>query len=137
MNRLLLVLGLCVLGISFAGCKHEVRYTQPLPVTPDRITDVKDAWVRLFEKDGYTSDSLTVRYPQDVSSYKNMAGDNGKRGFDNPRSAKWQIPEGWQFVLYDDTGFKSARFPLVGSGKVESMPGPIAGHASSGRWERR
>ena len=137
MRRPLLVLGLAVLGFSFAGCRHEVRYTSPLPVTADSITDVKDGWLRFFEKEGFAGDSLTVRYPQDAPNLHNMGADNGRSGFKKVLSAKWQIPEGWQFVLYDDAGFKGGRFPLVGSGKVESLAGPIAGHASSGRWERR
>ena len=135
MKRMLVAFAL---GLLVLGCRHEVRYSPPPPATPEKITDIKDAWVRLFDDPAFAGRSLTVRYPQDLPDMGQAVTDTGTRGFnDKAKSLKWQIPEGWEFVLYDDPDYKGGRFPLIGTGKVESLPGPIAGKISSGRWERK
>ena len=138
MYRLLLILGV---GLLFIGCRHEVRYEPPPPMTPDRITDLKDAWVSLYSDSNFTGDKLTVKYPNTQPDLGAVKSDNGTlSGFaKETKSAKWQIPEGWQAVLYDDGDFSGNKYPLFGTGKVESNDdlGTFAGKATSIRWERK
>jgi hypothetical protein len=138
MHRYLIALSL-VSGMGWvAGCHREIRYVPPPPQTGEKVTDIKDAWVRLYDKKGFSGRTLTIRYPQDMPDLGHATADNGEANFNDVTSSmKWQIPDGWVFILFEDPNFKEGRFPLIGTTKVESDPGPIAGKPSSGRWERR
>jgi hypothetical protein len=137
MHRLLLIFGGALL---FVGCGREVRYEPPPPVTPDHITDLKDAWVALYKDTNFTGDRLTIKYPNTQPDLGSVHSDNGAmNGFaKEAKSVKWQIPDGWQAVLYSDTDFKGDKFPLVGTGKIDTNTdlGRFAGEAKSIRWER-
>lgn len=135
-----LALGLGLFGVALAGCHRDVRYQPPPPVTGDNITDLKDGWVQLYAEPGFRGRSLTVKYPKVHSDLANIPADDGTANFNNEaRSAKWQLPAGWQAVLFVDDNYKGDSFPLVGTGKVEANSdlGTFKGKASSLRWERK
>ena len=142
MKRLLLclpALGLVFVGFS-AGCHKEIRYQPPPPVTGENVTDLKDAWVELYTETGFRGRTFTVKYPKIEPNFGSILSDDGSGDFSNQaKSVKWQAPVGWQAVLYDDDGFRGEKFPLIGTGKVESNPdlGRFSGKSQSLRWERK
>jgi hypothetical protein len=103
------------------------------------ITNITEAWLELYDDKAFADRRLTIRYPNEVANMKDVTSDDGKEGFnDKASSAKWQIPTGWQAVLFDDTNFKDGRFILVGTGRVEENPdfGAFSDKCSSLRWEQ-
>ncbi len=100
---------------------------------------INEAWVKLYDDKRYKDRRLTIKYPKTHSSLKKVKSDEGKRGFnDKTSSVKWDIPLGWQAVLFDDEGFKDSRYELTGVGKVKQISdvGSFNDKASSLRWER-
>ncbi len=103
------------------------------------ITDINQAWVELYDDKAYRDRKLTIRHPNVVTNFNHETSDNGEKGFgDKASSAKWQIPKGWQGVLFDDADHKDSRFALVGTGRVEENPdlGSFSDKTSSFRWEK-
>jgi phosphatidylserine/phosphatidylglycerophosphate/cardiolipin synthase-like enzyme len=106
---------------------------------PQEDIPIEIAWVELYDDKGFKDRRLTIRHPQNVGNMDNIKSDNGKKGFgDKASSARWFIPRGWRFVLYDDNEFRDSPFPLVGSGRVEENAdfGSFSDKCSSGRWEQ-
>ena len=137
MYRHSLLLGFLAVCLS-GGCSRDIRYQSPPPATPESIFDVKDAWVSLYEEEGFRGRVVTIKYPKDAPDLGAERTDDGKLGFnDQARSVRWQIPNGWQFILYDERNARGKHLDLIGTGKVESNYGPLTGDASSGRWERK
>lgn len=97
------------------------------------------AWARLFDDARFSDRRLTIAYPTERPSLA-AAGTDVEGGHLNDRvsSARWSIPAGCQLVLYEDENFRGARFPLVGSGRVEENGDlrAFSDRASSARWER-
>jgi hypothetical protein len=109
------------------------------PNTPEVITDISDAWVQLFDDKSFKDRVLTVKGENDIKDLKNVKSDNGEKGFnDKASSLKFQIPEGWELVLFDDHDYKDSGLELKGTGKVGDMSdlGSFSDKASSMRWER-
>lgn len=104
------------------------------------ITNIAEAWVELYDDKAYGDRKLTIRYPATIEDMKDATSDDGKAGFnDKASSAKWQIPAGWQAVLFDDTNHKDSRCELIGTGGVEANPdlGSFSDKCSSIRWEQK
>ena len=103
------------------------------------ITNISEAWVELYDDKAFADRKLTIRHPNNVANMKDATSDDGKEGFnDKASSAKWQIPTGWQAVLFDDADFKDSRLELVGTGRVEVNPdfGSFSDKCTSLRWEQ-
>jgi hypothetical protein len=129
-----------IAGLILVGCSKQVRYQPPPPMTGENIANLNDAWVELYSDTNFRGSTATIKYPKTVTDLSAFSSDEGKIGFeDTARSVKWQVPEGWQVVLYDDADYKGNKFPLFGTGKVESNSdlGAFAGKTSSLRWERK
>jgi hypothetical protein len=135
--KLTLALGF---GLFLAGCSHEVRYQPPPPVTGENITDLKEAWVELYSEPGFRGRTLTIKYPKGYSDLSAVPADDGTKDFGSKaQSVKWQIPQGWQAVMFSGSDYKGDKFPLFGTGKVESNSdlGAFNGQADSVRFERK
>jgi hypothetical protein len=129
-----------VVGLILAGCAKQVRYQQQPPMAGENITNLNDAWVELYSDANFRGSTATIKYPKTANDLSAIPSDEGKVGFqDKAHSVKWQVPEDWQVVLYDDDKYSGNKFPLFGTGKVESNAdlGTFAGKASSLRWERK
>jgi hypothetical protein len=101
--------------------------------------EIEDAWVELWDDKGFKDRKLTIRYPKYHKNLKMVSSDDGKEGFNDKASAvRWEIPKGWQAVLYDDADFKDRRHVLIGTGRLEENPdlGSFSDKTSSIRWER-
>ena len=108
---------------------------------PDKLDDINHAWVVLYDDKGFKDRQLRLEYAKDpagVPSVKQRWAD-GKKGFnDKASSAKWQIPVGWEAVLFDDENYKDSTFGLRGNGRVQEVPdlGSFSDKMSSMRWEQ-
>ncbi len=134
----LLALGLG--AFLYTGCSHEVRYQPPPPVTGDNIKNVNEAWVELYSDKDFKGRTLTIKYPKFYSDLSAVPADDGTKDFGAvAQSAKWQIPAGWEAILYSKDNYGGDKFPLFGTGKVESNNdlGAFAKEADSIRWERK
>ncbi len=129
-----------LLGFSFVGCRRDIRYEPPPPITGDVITDLKDGWVELYSETGFRGNTLTIKNPKMEPDFGAILSDDGKADFGGKgKSVKWQLPVGWQAILFSKPSFKGESFPLLGTGKVEANPdlGKFAGEPHSLRWERK
>lgn len=107
--------------------------------TPEHITDIDKAWVRLYENKDLKDRVLTIKHGTDYATLDAAHSDDGKKEFDNQASsAQFQIPEGWKLVLYDHHDHKGRTYELKGTGKVVELPklDGFDDNASSVRWER-
>lgn len=118
-----------------------VRHTVAQPAnTSGSITDIKDAWMQLWDDKSFSDRRLTIQHPREEADLNKVQTDNGQIGFsDKASSGKWQIPTGWMLVLHDDKNFKDTRLELIGTGKVEQNAdfGSFSDKCSSFTWERK
>jgi hypothetical protein len=110
------------------------------PKTPETISDVADAWVRLYDDPAFKGRVLTVKAKVDINNLDEVRSDvDNKKGFgDKTTSARFQIPKGWKLVLFEDHDYKGSSYELKGTGKVVEVSdvGAFNDKASSLRWER-
>ena len=110
-----------------------------LPDTPETITSIDQAWVRLYEDQNFGARALTIKHGTEFATLDAAHSDEGKKEFDNQASsARFQIPVGWKVVLYDHHEYDGRTYELKGTGKVVELP-KLEGfddNASSLRWER-
>jgi hypothetical protein len=120
--------------VIFAGCGGNSA-----PGATAQSDPCAGAAVQLFADANYADRQISINYPGDQASLRS-AGINTGAGDLNDRvsSARWTIPVGCRFVLFDDENFRGTSFPLIGSGRMEQNPnlGSFGDKASSARWER-
>ena len=133
-----LIVMLSALAILVTGCASDPNFEATR--VSSHASEIDEAWVQLFEGKDFTGRKLTIRYPRDIANLEDVRSDNGEPGFeDKPSSAKWVIPEGWSFVLYEDPIFEGEQTELKGSGAVQEIAdfdkfNQRENQASSGRW---
>lgn len=133
------VLGVVVVTILMPLAKAQGRTNCNLIATPPVITEPGQGWVQLHDDKGFRDRCLTIPFGVDFSSFHNVRSDDGKKGFNDKASAlRYQIPVGYQAVLYDDTNWKDSPYYLIGTGRVESIPdlGSYSDKASSVAWQQ-
>jgi hypothetical protein len=100
------------------------------------------AWVELFDKPGLQGATLALRDLEATGTlpdYRDVRV-HARHFEGRVRSARYQIPAGWRYVLYRKRHFKDPLIALGGTGGVEHEPNfdalRIGGQASSSRLER-
>jgi hypothetical protein len=92
-------------------------------------------FVQFFDDKDFKGTALTVKLGTDVPDMAKVATDDGKNGFnDRASSAKYQVPAGWQAVIYDDANFQKRIYVLMGNGEMRDLS-KAADKCSSLRWE--
>lgn len=92
--------------------------------------------VRLWDDAGYTDRILTVRCYQDVPDMNYINSDSGKKGFnDKTSSVKYNIPEGWEVILYENDHYRKRPYPLKGKGEIPDL-GYFNDKTSSLKWKK-
>ena len=75
----------------------------------------------------------------DILTLREVATDDGTKGFeDKASSAKWCLPQGHSFVIYQDLNFGGKQLELKGNGAIQQIndldrQGQIGNQASSNR----
>ncbi len=93
-------------------------------------------YVRLYDDAGFTDRILTVRFGRDIGNMHYVSSDDGKSGFnDKASSVKYNVPAGWQAVLYENNNYSKRGYSLKGSGSIADL-GYFGDKCSSIRWER-
>lgn len=111
-------------------------------VEPPPVTDIADAYVILHDDHGFRDRKFTIRYDTDIENFDLVQSDDGETGFgDKASSIKWQVPDGYEFRLYDDHGYRDTPLRLSSNGgryqEHRDLDGQSFGDkASSGRWFR-
>ena len=127
--------------LVFVGCASE-PVVQRAETLPSAVTRIEDSWVQLFDGPNFTGRSLTVKYPMDILTLREVATDDGTKGFDDKASSvKWCLPQGHSFVIYQDLNFGGKQLELKGNGAIQQIndldrQGQIGNQASSARWLR-
>ncbi|NJR60706.1 MAG: hypothetical protein HC769_18880 [Cyanobacteria bacterium CRU_2_1] len=127
------------MSVASVSAKAQSSPQCNLVPTPPVVTDVNQAWVQLFDDKGFIDRCLTVPYGVFHRDFHSVRSDDGKKGFnDKTSSLRYQIPVGWQAVLYDDNGWRDSPYYLIGTGRVEEIPdlGSYSDKASSIAWQR-
>lgn len=102
------------------GWNDKVSSSKFSPVT---INQLNQAWVELFDDNTFKDRRLTVNGSSSgISNYKNITVD-GQRGFgDKVSSARYMIPPGYVYRLYEHDSYKGKTLDLVGTGRIEEIP---------------
>lgn len=87
-------------------------------------------YVRLYQDKGFIGHSVTVRFKQNISDFHSI-GMN-----DTVSSVKYNVPRGWEAILYRNSGFTRSPYVLQGSGSIPDL-GTLEDEASSLEWRRR
>jgi hypothetical protein len=86
------------------------------------LTDVRDAWIDLYEHDSFRGRRLTV-YGQGeatIPDYSRIFVEDGD--FDRQvSSVRWQIPAGFTYRLFRGADFSGSSIELAGSGHPEEI----------------
>ena len=90
--------------------------------SPTIITQLNQAWVELYDDNTFTDRRLTVNGSSlGISNYKNITVE-GQRGFgDKVSSARYMIPTGYIYRLYENDSYKGKTLDLVGTGQIEEI----------------
>jgi hypothetical protein len=100
-----------------------------------RASAQEHGFVQFFEDKEFKGSAVTIKSGTDIPDMKKAVTDDGKSGFnDKAASAKYQVPPGWQAVLYDEANFQKRVYVLMGSGEVKDFS-KADGKCSSFRWE--
>ncbi len=89
----------------------------------ERITSISHAWVELFDDAGYTDRRLRIvgNSSSSIRNYKHKTVE-GRRGFgDKVSSARWQIPAGYTYRLYEHDRYRGRVLRLQGNGRVQEI----------------
>ncbi len=88
----------------------------------ETITRLNQAWVELFDDHTFKDRRLKVRGPSgSINNYNNVTVE-GNRGFgDKVSSARYQIPRGHTYRLYEHDSYKGKTLDLVGTGRIEEI----------------
>lgn len=93
------------------------------------------AYVQLFGNKDMKGSAVMVK--DDVPDMKSVVTDDGKKGFDDrSSSAKYDVPAGWEVVLYADANYQKRVNVLKGTGEVKDLS-KGEDKISSLRWEQR
>lgn len=90
--------------------------------SPVLITQLSQAWVKLFDDNTFKDRRLTLNGSlAGISNYKNLTVE-GQRGFgDKVSSARYMIPAGYVYRLYEHDSYKGKTLDLVGTGRIEEI----------------
>src|SRR5436190_20188125 len=72
--------------LVFVGCASE-PVVQRAETLPSAVTRIEDSWVQLFDGPNFTGRSLTVKYPMDILTLREVATDDGIKGFEDKASS--------------------------------------------------
>ncbi len=106
------------------------------------ITGINDAWVDMFEHDRFAGRRLSIIGKRDsrIPHFGRISVQGS--AFENKvSSVRFQIPVGYDYVLYKDRNFQGDALVLHGTGYVEEIPSlkrpeyGFADKASSARYE--
>ena len=129
-----------IITVIVASAAMGLSTLAQAPKTPEVISDIADAWARLYDDAAYKGRVLTVKAKVDINNLDEVRSDvDNKKGFgDKTTSARFQIPKGWKLVLFEDNEYKGTSYELKGTGKVVEISdvGAFNDKASSLRWER-
>jgi len=86
------------------------------------IESIDAAWIDLFEHVHFKGRRLSIRAAEatDLHNYAGVFG-QGKRFNNKISSARFQLPRGWIYRLYEHSEFQGEHIDLVGSGRVDSL----------------
>ncbi len=121
-------------GLAPSTATAEARPPANPPPLPS------EAYVELYDEKELQGRKLTLRPGTDIRSLDGIADDGGMDGFEDlPASVRWNIPVGWQLVLFEHKNFEGHRLELKGTGRAEETHdlGCFTDTASSARWEHR
>jgi len=92
-------------------------------------------YVQLFANKDLKGSAMMVK--ADIPDMKTAVTDDGKKGFDDrASSAKYDIPAGWEVVLYADANYQKRVYVLKGAGEAKDLS-KGEDKISSLRWEQR
>lgn len=114
-------LSLYAVDYYLRGGDGEIRFQEfhSFPYPGEVIAGIEDAWVELYEGQDFdpTRDNWMVAYvDRNKTGYSNFFGDDD---FIEIRSARWQIPPGYEYVLYSGWGYKGQRLYTITPGSDE------------------
>jgi PAS domain-containing protein len=139
-------------GLFIAGSGHMYLYAvehyltntmvracefRPDPNSAPTLSDIQHGWVELYDG-AFQGKSLRIDYVdrrlRDYADYSRVE-DFG----DDPSSAKWRLPAGWQCLLFEHAHYKGRKTVLMGDGSIRRLDlGPIGwdNRVSSSRFVR-
>ncbi|MGD9850889.1 MAG: hypothetical protein AB7T38_06465 [Nitrospirales bacterium] len=106
-------------NLGSSGWNDKVSSSRYSPAT---ITQLNQAWVELFDDNTFKDRRLTVDGSSTgIGNYKNITVE-GQRGFgDKVSSARYMIPSGYVYRLYEHDSYKGKTLDLVGTGRIEEI----------------
>lgn len=97
-------------------------------------TELKKAWVKIWEHDTYKGRSKKFVYEQNIVNFHSINFDN------KGSSAKWNIPIGYRAVLYGDNTYNGSQLIFEGTGKEQKIANfenhNVGDQGSSLIWEK-
>lgn len=130
-------------GAQYRGkrSRDPVRFAEfRRSLTPVSRVTKATAWVELYDNAEYGGARLTLQnlaQEGNIKNYKDLRV-TGRHFGDRAQSAKYQIPKGYEYVLYEHHDYKKPIIWLRGTGEPEVEPDFAAlGHrVSSSQWRR-
>jgi hypothetical protein len=122
----------------FSATRGSVKFMEFRPVPHSACSRLQDAWVELYEHDGFRGRSLMIDYAdrdlKDYSDYSRVESFG-----DAASSARWCIPAKSAFRVYEHATYRGASVELRGTGKPEGIENlherGLGKRISSSRWE--
>ena len=99
-----------------------IEFREELPGRTPEITSTNEAWIDLYEHDGYKGRRLTIigKHPASIPHFGNI-NVQGSGFEDKVSSVRFQLPKGVDYVLYRHRHFEGESLALHGTGFVEEI----------------
>ena len=106
-------------NLGSSGWNDKVSSSKYSPVT---INQLNQAWVELFDDRNFKDRRLKITgASNNIKNYKKITVE-GKRGFgDKVSSARYMIPKGHRYRLYEHDSYKGKTLDLVGTGQIQEI----------------
>jgi len=112
-----------IYGVEQNRHNNLVRFNEfrPVPTSANpALTNINSAWVELYDDRGFKDRSIMVDFlDRNLRNYRDYDKVDGFE--DKTSSAKWLLPRGWQYFLFEDKNYKGRMLKLAGTGRVESV----------------
>lgn len=103
--------------IKFNSFRSDPDYDDP------PITTIEQAWIDLYDGDNFDARCLSLlgRTISDIRDYESIYVESDFSFNDEASSARFQIPVGYIYRLYEDKNYKGDYKDLKGTGKIETV----------------
>jgi len=101
----------------------SIRMMEFRPVPHGPCEAIEDAWIELFEHEHFAGQGRMIDYrDRNLENYAEYHQVGLEYFGDQASSARWCIPDGWGYRLYEHSNYEGETLLIVGIGEYRQLP---------------